>query len=349
MSEEIHRRLDRFVDVQREVENILQTLVLNDSTIIDALAQMLAAIQQMTSRNESVQLRFEQALSRLTTEVGALARTVANGRGASAGSLQPIVGLADGFASQNPEVGLMQHLYSCLDPGIVVDIGAHVGDVAERLLRVGYRVYAFEPYAPSFERLRQRLGDNPLFSARAIAIGAADAESILHVAGRSPGSEEPDPSLYNSLIDHPLHRAVRFETTQPVAVRSLASLALRGDIPLRGNILKIDAEGMELDIIAGMGQCEFDLVLAEFWDAEHPLGRAGHGWLAPIVEAMKSRGYHRHLVIYRLDESGTLSFYANRPDMVAKSWGNAAFFRDFTLFGRALRWCETVLPPTIQP
>jgi hypothetical protein len=38
MSDQIIERLDRIVTIEEELETILQTLILNDSTIIDALA-----------------------------------------------------------------------------------------------------------------------------------------------------------------------------------------------------------------------------------------------------------------------------------------------------------------------
>ncbi len=62
MSDPIIERLDRIVAIEEELETILQTLILNDSTIIDALAQMLGAIQEMQTRSEQAQNRLTQEI-----------------------------------------------------------------------------------------------------------------------------------------------------------------------------------------------------------------------------------------------------------------------------------------------
>lgn len=76
--DEILSRLDRITDVEHELSNILQTLVLNDSTIIDALAQMLGAIQKMNVRAERAQEKAETAQNRLAEEIRALSQMVAD-------------------------------------------------------------------------------------------------------------------------------------------------------------------------------------------------------------------------------------------------------------------------------
>jgi methyl-accepting chemotaxis protein len=75
--DEILTRLDRISDVEHELSDILQTVVLNDSTILDALAQMLGAIQRMNTRSEQTQAAVEKSQSRLEDEVRALAAVVA--------------------------------------------------------------------------------------------------------------------------------------------------------------------------------------------------------------------------------------------------------------------------------
>src|SRR5579883_1612354 len=53
----------------------------------------------------------------------------------------------------NPELGLLEFLYSFLPSRSVIDVGAHIGDVSEHLLNTGFEVYAFEPYPESYQRL----------------------------------------------------------------------------------------------------------------------------------------------------------------------------------------------------
>jgi hypothetical protein len=75
--DEILTRLDHISDAEHELSDILQTVVLNDSTILDALAQMLGAIQRMNTRAEQTQAAVEKSQNQLAEEVRALAALVA--------------------------------------------------------------------------------------------------------------------------------------------------------------------------------------------------------------------------------------------------------------------------------
>jgi uncharacterized protein (DUF885 family) len=66
--------LDEFADIHRQLQKILQSLVMNDITIIDALSQMLHAIQHMHAQAEQAQERAEEVRTRLVASVDALSR-----------------------------------------------------------------------------------------------------------------------------------------------------------------------------------------------------------------------------------------------------------------------------------
>lgn len=336
-------RLDQFKDIQHELEAILQTLVLNDSTIIDALAQMLGLVAKLSARTDLIH-RLQE---RLSDEIRSLTASVAELH-ASTPMGEAIVLPTDQFLALNPEVALLLHLSSYVEDRTAVDVGAHVGDVAERLLDGGWRVYAFEPYPPNFAALEARLGGRTGFAASPVAIGAADGEGKLRIAHTLTDAVGPDASLFNSLIDHPLGTSVKFSEQLTVALRSLASLREAGDIPARIGLIKIDTEGGDIDVIGGLGAPDVAIVMAEFWDARHAFGQGGHGHLAPIVEAMRAKGYVWHVVVYHLDEQGVISYYFNHAHTVPGSWGNVVFFRDQGLFARAARWCETALRSTVH-
>ncbi|MGH9865364.1 MAG: FkbM family methyltransferase, partial [Candidatus Acidiferrales bacterium] len=127
----------------------------------------------------------------------------------------------------------------------------------------------------------------------------------------------------------------------------LESLEKEGKIPPNSGIVKIDTEGFDLDVIKGMGNGRHAIVMTEFWDAEHPFGRAGDGKIEELVAEMKTRGYAWHLVIYHVDQIATVSYYCNRVEQVPQSWGNVLFFQDHRLFAKAVTWCENVLTPTL--
>jgi FkbM family methyltransferase len=336
--ETIARRLQQLSDLEHELESILQSLVANDTAIIDGLAQMLSVLQEMQARSEASQRKVSEEIRTWSLE---LIEAVGKQRGTA----REIVLARDPFVAQNPDVGLLQHLYSFLSDTNAIDVGANVGEVSERLLDSGYTVYAFEPYPPAFEKLNTRLKAVPSFHSFNYALGPHDAVMNLHIATDLSGKR--DATLYHSLIEHPLLADLKFSETRAVQVRSLDSLRRTGEIPDRAGVLKIDAEGYDLEIIRGMGTPQFAVVVAEFWDGEHPFGRAGNGKLDDIVTALKQRGYSWHVVIYHLDETSPPSFYCNRRQTVPESWGNALFFRDHALFANALAWCEAVIKPTL--
>lgn len=336
--DDIYTGLDGFTDKDRELENYLHTLVLNDSTIIDALARILGLIA-----------RAEQHQTFLDAQIRALIATVA-AQGSGTGPSVPIVApAADAFSALNPEISLLQYVSSYIDNRTAVDVGAHVGDVAKRLLDSGCRVYAFEPFPESFAALQDRLGGSADFSASPVAIGAADGEGQLNIAGATTEDEGADASLFHSLVDHPMGTSVTFTGAVPVQVRSLASLRQTGEIPRQIGILKIDAEGADIAVIEGIGEPDIPVVMTEYWDSEHAFGKGSHGHLGPTVELMRSIGYQWHVVVYHKDEDEIISYYFNHAQTIPGSWGNAIFFKDRTLFARAAQWCEAALRPTLHP
>ena len=328
-----------------ELESILHSLVANDTTILDALAQMLSTIQQMQSRAEESQNGLRQEVRELRGEIRTLTAGLAEA-GSRARS-RAIVRSTDEFTAQNPEVGLLEYLYSFLNDTNAIDVGAHTGAVSERLLKAGYSVYAFEPYAPSFQKLREKLGASGKLRVFDLAIGSADAKMELHIASDLSGVSKWDPSLFNSLIDRPMLQDLQFTKTVPVQVRSIDSLRRSGEIPDSAGLLKVDTEGFDLEVLRGMGDSRFSVVMTEFWDATHPFASGGRGGLGDLTTEMQSKGYDRYIVIYHVDGSSTISYYCNRDETVPGSWGNVLFFCDQDIFAKALRWCEDVMAATL--
>jgi FkbM family methyltransferase len=339
--DDVYTGPDGFTDKDRELENYLHTLVLNDSTIIDALARILGLITKLDAR-------AEQHQTFLNAEIRALIATVAAQSSATGPSVPIVAPAADAFSALNPEVSLLQYVSSYIDNRTAVDVGAHVGDVAKRLLDCGCRVYAFEPFPTSFAALQDRLGGRADFSASPVAIGAADGQGQLNIAAATTEDESPDASLFHSLVDHPLGTSIKFTGAVPVQVRSLASLRQTGEIPRQIGLLKVDAEGADIEVIKGIGEPDIPVVMTEYWDSDHAFGTGAHGHLAPTVELMRSIGYVWHVVIYHIDEDETISYYFNHAQTIPGSWGNAIFFKERSLFAHAAQWCEAALRPTLN-
>ena len=211
---------------------------------------------------------------------------------------------------QDLDIELMTYLYSYLPHRLALDIGANRGDVSSRLLQAGYQVYAFEPFPAVIDKLKNRLGDHPNFRLFPFALGSENQTQELHIAtDETPDNTYQDASFYSSLTKHSLSEGLVFTDTIPVTVKTLASLQDAEELPKDIGLVKIDTEGFDLEVIKGMGNYRYPVVVAEFWDQNFPFGRSGAmNQLPDLVKAMKARDYHWHLVIYRIWGSSDVSY-----------------------------------------
>ncbi|TRU28308.1 MAG: FkbM family methyltransferase [Microcystis aeruginosa Ma_QC_B_20070730_S2] len=249
---------------------------------------------------------------------------------------------------QDLDIELMTYLYSYLPHRLAVDIGANRGDVSSRLLQAGYQVYAFEPFPAVIDKLKNRLGDHPNFRLFPFALGSENQTQELHIAtDETPDNTYQDASFYSSLTKHSLSEGLVFTDTISVTVKTLASLHDAEELPKDIGLVKIDTEGFDLEVIKGMGNYRYPVVVAEFWDQNFPFGRSGAmNQLPDLVNAMKARDYHWHLVIYRIWGSSDVSYYCNSAYSLDNSWGNVFFFQDYHVFHQALLWSASVMPAT---
>jgi FkbM family methyltransferase len=325
--EAVFERVEQLRQLISELEPILQSLMLNDSTIIDGLAQLLASLQQMQRRTEARLEALASEMQMMNVEITRLQMP----------STEP-AGHID-FDKEDPELSLLQDLLPFLPSPVLIDVGANVGHVAERLAAAGYEVFAFEPFPESFAALSERSRAMPdRLHAFACAIGASDGETQLLIAQDLEGGKW-NASLFHSTVRHPMLSDLAFGSQARVKLRSLASLVGEGILPATAAVLKVDTEGADLEVIRGAGDLRFDIVVLEFWDEQHPFGREGHGALSAQVEAMRHLGYRWHVVIYRLDEQGSQGYFFNMRAAPRGAWGNVLYFRDFSVFSRAARWC----------
>ncbi|GEA25467.1 hypothetical protein MiAbW_00003 [Microcystis aeruginosa NIES-4325] len=257
---------------------------------------------------------------------------------------------------QGIEVELMCYLYSYLPYPYALDIGANQGDVTERLLQTGYEVYAFEPFLPVVEKLKNRLSNFSNLHVFPLALGAINEERELHLVGdqnlvNDPNSQplypDADYTLLSSINIHSLPEGMVFTETVPITVTTLETLHQQQQVPSEVGLVKIDTEGFDLEVIIGMGDYRYPVVVAEFWDEKFPFGEFGaDNRLPSLVEAMKLRGYRWFIVIYRVFPNNEVSFYCNHLISVGSSWGNVFFFQEHSVFSEALKWCSCVMPAT---
>jgi FkbM family methyltransferase len=246
------------------------------------------------------------------------------------------------------DIELMVYLYSYLPHQRAIDVGANRGDISARLLQAGYEVYAFEPFPPVLAQLQERLGQNSSLHALGYALGSANETRNLYlVVDQTEDKIFDDASFYSSLTRHSLTEGLAFQDSIAVEVKTIASLHEDGTLPDNIGLVKIDAEGFDLEVIKGMGNFRYPVVLAEFWDPTFPFGQTGAmNYLADMVPAMRQRDYRWHIVIYRIWGQHEVSYYCNSEYSLENSWGNVFFFQDYEIFSQALKWCSATMPAT---
>jgi len=255
---------------------------------------------------------------------------------------------SDDYEAVNIETGLLTFLYSHLPTRKALDIGAHVGEVSDRLLRAGYEVYAFEPAPAVYEKLKQKLEGRKDFTAFQLALGSSEGEALLHLAtDLSEAKYYEDPTLLSSLVTHSMPSEIPFTHTIPVLVKTISGLHRSGLVPEDISLVKIDTEGFDLEVIRGMGDHRYPVVAAEYFDVRLPFGQSGLLYtLETLVGEMRNRGYLWHIVMHRDWHCKHTAYYCNHERAVPGTWGNAFFFRDYAMFSRAQSWCSAVLPRT---
>jgi len=140
-------------------------------------------------------------------------------------------------------ISLHRIMDTALRPGArVVDVGANIGYntvYAARRVGIGGQVAAVEPAADNLRVLRENVASNGLanVTVHAAAAGRAKQTRDLYLRG--------EVSAVNSLYPDSMYAAVT--GTEAVRVAPLDDL-----VDFDADLVKIDVEGAELDVLAGM-------------------------------------------------------------------------------------------------
>ena len=199
--------------------------------------------------------------------------------------------------------GEIELLLDLIKPGdTVVDVGAFIGThtlaFAASLKGKG-RVYAVEPHPIYFQILERNLKLNDIRNAEPLNIGLSDhagGMGIPHIAF------ENNPNLGHTTLEE-FHEGSR---QYHVAIATLDQLPFTAC-----NMLKIDAEGMEYQILLGAGQLlskMHPIVYAECNSVEA-------GW--PVIQLMKNHGYESYL--YNVAAYNPNNFQNNPQNIFAEA------------------------------
>ena len=176
------------------------------------------------------------------------------------------------------EVALIHDLVSERRGGVMVDVGACVGEALTRFARAGWTVYAFEPDDVNRSRLVE--------SWAAVPDVHIDARALSDV-------EEDSRPFYRSDVSHGISGLSAFHESHrragTVEVTTLG-VALREYGIDHVDVLKIDTEGYDLLVLRGLDWSSTvpDVVVCEFEDAKTaPLGYT----YRDLADFLVDRGY----------------------------------------------------------
>ncbi|MGX6446633.1 FkbM family methyltransferase [Patulibacter sp. S7RM1-6] len=169
--------------------------------------------------------------------------------------------------------------------GTVLDVGASRGQFALHARRrfPGARVVCFEPLPSSQDTLRAVLGDR--VELRPVAVGAATGTATMHVSAADDSS---------SLLPIGRRQRAEFPGTHEerridVPVVTLSSVLAEG---LQGPVLlKIDVQGLELDVLRGAGEALSTAVDAIFVECSFVELYDGQALADEVVAHLLERGF----------------------------------------------------------
>jgi FkbM family methyltransferase len=135
---------------------------------------------------------------------------------------------------------------------LVFDVGAHLGDRTRAFSGLGARVVALEPQPQLFRWLQRLVGSRPDVILREEAVGREPGEALLAVSRRTPTVSTLSRHWQTDLgRSNPSFGSVSWEGSVPVPLVTLDQLIAEYGLP---DFCKIDVEGYEAEVLAGLSQ-----------------------------------------------------------------------------------------------
>lgn len=129
------------------------------------------------------------------------------------------------------------------------DIGAHVGNHTRCWRQLGARVVALEPQATLARLLRAGFGRDSQVTLIEAAVGRAAGRATLRASARTPTVSSLSHDWIAQVSRDPGFAAVAWTAQAEVPVTTLAELIASHGEP---SFVKIDVEGFELEVLAGL-------------------------------------------------------------------------------------------------
>ena len=168
------------------------------------------------------------------------------------------------------------------DGDLVFDVGAHVGDRVASFSRLGARVVAVEPQPAMVTMLKLLHGRNSAVTIEAVAVGREAGLANLMINPSNPTVSTASREFVTAAHNAPGWEDQRWTQTIQVPVTTLDALVGKHGMPA---FIKIDVEGFEAEVLAGLTQPVKGLSF-EFTTIQRDVARA-------CIERCRALGYRR--------------------------------------------------------
>jgi FkbM family methyltransferase len=147
----------------------------------------------------------------------------------------------------------MAELYRAFVPagGLAFDIGAHVGDRISVFRQLGARVVALEPQPGPLRALRLIHGRDRQVTLIGAACGPDEGEVTFHLNSANPTVSTASSAFLDAAEGAPGWEGQVWDAALTVPMTTLDALIARFGEP---DFIKIDVEGFEADVLAGLSR-----------------------------------------------------------------------------------------------
>lgn len=152
-----------------------------------------------------------------------------------------------------PRDAAMDRLYARLvsSGSLAFDVGSHVGDRIGSFRRCGARVVALEPQPDCARAIRAIYADDPDVTLVESACGPQPGSLALHINSANPTVTTASPEFVKAADGAGGWEGQTWDRTITVPVTTLDALIAEYGMP---DFVKIDVEGFEADVLAGLSK-----------------------------------------------------------------------------------------------